>query len=145
MQRKIIWIKVLIFGILINSFACKKTVDKRKVIECYYINESSKDITIEVFYKTGTGYLDSIYTLPNGGNLSQKTDLMAGSVSDLIVNGDSVTVKFGNEKISKFTPLTPSPYNILDFNNYQHTEKSEYKDTYKYTFTNDDYQYADDL
>ncbi len=145
MQRKTIWIKVLIFGILLNSFTCKKTVDKRKVIECHYINESSKDITIKVFYKTETGYLDSIYTLPNGGNLYQKSEIPFGIVSDLIVGGDSVTVKFGNEKISKFTPLTPSPYNILDFNNYQHTEKSEYKDTYKYTFTNDDYLHADDL
>ncbi len=145
MPRKIIWTTVLVIGILINGFSCKKTVDKRKVIECHYINESSKDITIEVFYKTGTGYLDSIYTLPNGGTLSQKTDLMAGSVSDLIVDGDSVTVKFGNEKISKFTHTTTSPYNILDFNNYQHTEKSEYKDTYQYTFTGEDYQHADDL
>ncbi len=145
MQRKTIWTTVLIIGILISSFSCKTTVDKRKDIECHYINESNKDITIKVFYKTETGYVDSIYSLPNGGNLSQKTDLMFGSVSDLIVNGDSVTVKFGNEKISKFTPTTPSPFNILDLNNYQHTETSEYRDTYKYTFTNDDYQHADDL
>ncbi len=49
MPRKIIWTTVLVIGILINGFSCKKTVDKRKVIECHYINESSKDITIEVF------------------------------------------------------------------------------------------------
>lgn len=140
MQQKTIWLTVLIIGILINLLSCTKTVDKSQYEEFYYINNSNHDISITVFNKIDDSTLVITYNISVNEDLSQEIELMSGSRTGIISMCDSVTVKFGNERISHFIPNADSPYNILNYSNYIFLKKAENRNSYTYTFTEDDYE-----
>lgn len=142
MQQKTIWKAVLIIGILISLISCKKTIDKNQYEEFYYINNSTYDLSINVYNKIGAEFTVNTYTIHVNDNLSQETELMSGSKTGIIALCDSVTVVFGNERISHFVPSSVSPFSILDFNNYFFVKKGSNRSSYTYTFTEEDYHNA---
>lgn len=145
MQQKIIWTTVSIFGILISIFSCNKNVDESQYEEFYYINNSNHDISITVFNKIDDSFLESTYNLAVDNDFFQEIEIMSGSKTGIISMGDSISVQFGNERISIFLPTTESSFNILDYNNYEFLKKDENRNSYTYTFTEDDYENADEL
>ena len=142
MKQKTIWLTVSIIGILISLLSCKKTTDKTQYEEFYYINKSNYDISITVFKKIDDGFLETTYNIAVNEDLSQEIELFAGSTTGMISMCDSVTVLFGNERISHFIPNTVSPFNILNFNNYLFLKKDKNRNSYTYTFTEEDYENA---
>ena len=142
MQQKTIWKAVLIIGILIGLMSCKKTIDKNQYEAFYYMNNSTYDLSINVYNKIDAEFTVNTYTIHVNDELSQETELMSGSKTGIIALCDSVTVVFGNERISHFVPSSVSPFSILDFNNYLFVKKSSNRNSYTYTFTEEDYQNA---
>lgn len=145
MQQKIIWTTVSIFGILISIFSCNKNVDESQYEEFYYINNSNHDISITVFNKIDDSFLESTYNIAVDNDFSQEIEIISGSKTGIIAMGDSITVRFGDERISNFSPTIESSFNILDYNNYEFLKKDENRNSYTYTFTEDDYENADEL
>ena len=142
MQQKIIWKAVLIIGIHISLLSCKKTIDKNQYEEFYYINNSTYDLSINVYNKIGAEFIVNTYTIDVNDDLSQETEFISGSKTGIIALCDSVTVVFGNERISRFVPSSVSPFSILDLNNYFFLKKNSNRNSYTYTFTEEDYQNA---
>ena len=144
MQQKTIWKAVLIIGILIGLISCKKTIDKNQYEEFYYMNNSTYDLSINVYNKLDAEFTVNTYTIHVNDELSQETELMSGSKTGIIALCDSVTVVFGNERISHFVPSSVSPFSILDFNNYFFVKKGSNRSSYTYTFTEEDYHNAEE-
>ncbi len=146
MQQKTILMMLLTIGILSSLLSCNKGhIDKALYQELHYINNSNHDLSITVFNKIDNNFIDTTYSIVARDNFFQEFELIFGDISGIISECDSVTVKFGEERISIFIPDAVSSYNILNYNNYEFLEKSENRRSYTYTFTEADYENADEL
>ncbi len=143
MLQKITWTIALIFGILISFYSCDKIrVDKVQYMEYHFINNSGHDITINVYQRRESSYAEYNYAVAPYEEFSQEFEIGMGDSSGGISFCDSVIVRFDNERYSTFTPTTMSSYNILDPINYEFVKVDDHLDSYTYTFTKGDYEYA---
>ncbi|HMM11626.1 MAG TPA: hypothetical protein PKE03_05985 [Bacteroidales bacterium] len=139
MKRRSTYLIVLISGILISLISCKKTIDKAQYEEYVYLNHTSHLLTIKVYNRKNDGFLEQTYNIALNQLLKQEIELMAGSITGIIPLSDSVIVIFGNERISRFTHFSSSPFNIMNLNNYVREKKGSNRNSYTYTFTQEDF------
>lgn len=113
MKQKIVLMQLTVIG-LISIFlfgSCNKKIEKRKISDYVYMNQSNHDILLHCYYLDK----DSIYFLKKNGMISNTEDLISGS-SYLIKNADSVKIIYDSTLIkvnSKF-----KSEGIFNLNNY---------------------------
>ena len=145
MIRKIALAMVLIFGTLNSLVSCTKAiVDKAYYNEFRYINSSGRDIIITAFNIRVDTTLKSTHNIIIDDVLLQKIELFSGINTGMIATSDSVSIVFGNKKLSNFNRSVETTFNILHANNYDFLKKELNNDIYTYTFTESDYENAED-
>lgn len=146
MVRKINWMPLLLFGILSSMLlGCNEDVDKKYIEEYYFVNKCDYDIAIETLTKINSEYVKIVYELPKDSILFQEKDISLAGEAGIVALSDSLSVIFGNNKrISSYT-YTESSFNLLNLNNYEHIKIEEYRFKNTYTFSNLDYENADEI
>ncbi len=134
MKQRTIWILLLAIGVLSSLQSCSKIEEKPVYEEYNFVNNSGSDISIKSYFES----IENNFIISKGDSIMQKVELVFGSCSDIIFFSDSVIVKFGDNKKTKFTRDINSPHNLLKRDNYSETLKSSNYRVYKYTFTNKD-------
>ena len=145
MIRKIALTIVLLSGILSSLVSCgEEIVEKIYHNEYHYINNSEKEIIINAFYNRVDTIFKSKHSIALDGVMLQKIELSSGDTTGIIVTSDSVSIVFGNKRLSNFNQSVESTFNILHLNNYNFFNKEVNNDIYTYTFTESDYENAED-
>ena len=146
MKRRALLIAVLIIGALCCMPSCKKRIEWCYYEEYHYINNSGYEISITAFNKIDSIWYAETYHIGINEQLSQEIELNSGNSAEIIVHSDSVMVTFGNERVSHFVVADSiSPYNILRSENFVSVQVSENRNSNTYTFTEKDYQNANDI
>ena len=144
MQQQTIW--MLLIAIVSLVFASCGESDDEYIHHFFYSNKSGHPIVVTSFYRFDTTYkalrVDSI---PDGGGLEQKVDLMFGGKDGAIGFADSVVLKFDDAKYSAFSlhDTSKNEFNILKLTETYLVEyPADNYVKYFYTFNKDDYDYA---
>jgi hypothetical protein len=146
MKQRTLWILVLTIVTFIGVSSCKKIVEWCHYEEYHYVNNSGHAISITAFNKIDSIWYEETYHIGINEHLSQEIELNSGSSTGIIVYSDSVMVTYGNERVSHFVIADSlSPYNILRNENYVSVQVSENRNSNTYTFTEKDYQNANDI
>lgn len=136
---------LMLYIAMLTIASCGES-DNENIHHFFYTNKSEHRIVITSFYRLDSTYkalrVDSI---PVGGSIEQKVDLMFGGKNEAIGFADSVVLKFDDSKYSAFSldDTSKSEFNILKLTEtYLIEYPSDKYVKYFYTFTNDDYNYA---
>jgi len=141
MVQKTILMMLLIIGMLNNLTSCKKNIDETYFENYDYVNNSNHNIQIKCYYML-SNQRESIFTIGIGKKLELKQDISLSKVDSLIINADSVKVIFDNNKNILYRKNDTSQYNIINVSNYNVVNESDKERTYKYIFTNNDFDQA---
>ncbi|MER2996065.1 hypothetical protein [Pontibacter populi] len=138
--------------------SCKGEVDHQLKLNFYYKNNSNRTIQIRHFDDRNTnGELVLVYTftiLPQDSALFISIDEEGDenySPEDfdryfqMNPTIDSVYIEYDSEKFQAYTLEDAQTRNVLDMSNYKADEISNNNFRFVYTFTEDDYQNAEEL
>lgn len=150
MEQKRIYTRLLFFGILISFFtvSCGGDVDYRQHDYLRYINKSDYPIKIKTYKRI---YEDHVsvhsYDIAPKDSLEQDHALMFGSSNGIIRVSDSVRIIFNNKKQLLYVPIKLGKHSVFDFRedggSYEIKPVGERNTRYRYVFTNEDYDRAE--
>ena len=150
MRQKKIWMPYMTIGIsLIMIVSCGKTLGYLLILNHNYVNQTNQDLTMEIYNQHDE--LFKSFTIEKGDTINSHSTRGRGPQLFHIEyqDGDSVIVKFADDKCLTYTDNLDNPnnkiFNIDDYDNFD-TRLIEPGVRYNlyYTFTEEDYNLAVD-
>jgi len=129
--------------------SCKKIIDYYVTVDHIYINQTSQDLTMEVYNKHDEMFKS--FNIENGDSIKTMTSKETGPAlfyfaSSTYEVGDSVIVKFADSKCLTYVNYSTDNkiFNIEEYDNYSKELMKQNSFTLYYTFTEEDYNLAVD-
>jgi len=147
MKQRVIWIICLIIGSSIILNSCKKWVEYHFKTTYVYLNDSDHEIELFVFNKSDRVLIREI-PIQTGDSASIVLYSDGSPAPPFFFNtflhsiGDSVSVIFDKTRFLYYTKDKYTNRSILDYRNYEGGKVSKTVYSFRYRFTNEDYDRA---